>query len=118
MIYADLTVPYQEATAIAIVAAVAALGFIAGLMGIRYAKAPWIATGLILLGYGVLVAVSIGWYESCRNCESAFSYDSTRGLEVLLALVWGFFVAAPIIAIIWLGALLSRVFVHLRRGAM
>ena len=107
-----------EVAFITVTSTLAALGFSAGAIGARYPKAPWIATAVVLAGYVVLVAISIGWYENCRNCESWRSYDSTRGLEVLLAVFYTPFVAAPIIAIIWLGALLSRVFVQLRRGAM
>ena len=89
---------------IAIPSALAVVGFFAGLMSPRHPKAPWILTGVVLIGYVVLIAISYGWYLDCRNCESRFSYDSTRGLEVILAAGWGFFIGGSVIAITWLGA--------------
>ena len=92
---------------IGIPAALAVVGFVAGVIGERYPRVPWIATGAILLGYGVLVTIGLAWYKNCPDCESWRSYDSTRDLDAAAAGIGGFVIAALIIWCIWLGAFLS-----------
>lgn len=86
----------------------AAVGFIAGLLATRFRAAPVIATAVIIAVNVVVVSIAIGWTASCPSCEAWRSEDSTRILDVYFAIFWGFIVGAPIIGIIWLGALFSR----------
>jgi len=91
------------------------LGFFSGLVWRRYRLAPAVATGLIVLGYLTLLAVTGLWVLDCRDCTAWISDDSSRVADLYVALVLGGFVTAGIIAVTWLGALLSSVYSLLLR---
>jgi hypothetical protein len=85
-------------------AALALFGFIAGLLGARFPKAPWIGTATIVLAYLAAIAAWGGWARNCTDCEAPDS-DSTRGSIAAAALVFGLFETLALICIVWIAAL-------------
>jgi hypothetical protein len=97
----------------------AVLCVIAGALRVRYPTAPVIATyALIGLWLAVLALTGI-WVAACpSDCESWQSYDSTRWIDLYMAVLWGGLFTAGLIGIVWLSATISTaVSRHLQRGS-
>lgn len=78
--------------------------------GLARPWAPWAATAVrwaAPLGFVALLAVSGAWVASCPGCDSAYSYDSPRGLDLALAFVWGGAFTVTLLTLTWLGAAVS-----------
>jgi hypothetical protein len=87
----------------------AVLGLLVGLSAAKFRSAPTIYSWAVVAAWLLLVAASIGWTVNCPRCESLQSYDSARALDIYMAVFWGLLVGAPVIAITWLGVLVSLV---------
>jgi hypothetical protein len=82
----------------------AAIGFLAGLVGGRFRVAPWFATAVMVLAYLALLGVAGSWYAACRDCPEG---DSTRGAFFAVAVIFGLWATLGLVAVVWLGRLAS-----------
>lgn len=89
---------------LALVSALAALGFVAGASRLRFARAPAIAIGTIIAGYVALLAVTGTYVAACPGCTSHISYDSSRGFDLFVAILWGALLTAGIVLCISIGS--------------
>jgi hypothetical protein len=85
---------------------VVVLGFLAGLLWPR-SRAPFVAAAAIVMGYFVLIAVTGIWYAACRECEAYQSYDSTRLIDLYMAILFGAILAAGALLFVWLGTVIG-----------
>ena len=85
-------------------AAMAALGFIGGMLGARYRLAPWIATAAMIACYLAFLAVLGTWAADCPGC---YRGEATRGQLARIAPVIGFIATLILVLIVWLGRLLT-----------
>jgi len=92
------------------------LGFVAGMSRSRYRQAPLLATGLVLLVYGTLLAVEGIWAASCWNCGDyhdpilsplgLYDEDDRRTFLKFTAYIFAI-PSALALAGIWTGALIA-----------
>ena len=79
----------------------AVVGFVAGLIGPRYPRVPWIATAGMVLGYFLLLAIVGVWASRCPGCFD--DTEETRLAWLAIAAGMTFWLMLGLIAVVWLG---------------
>lgn len=79
------------------------LGFLAGAARARLPRAPYIAAFAIIIGYVALLVVTGAWVGACPSCSSHVSYDSSRAIDLMAAILWGGVFTFSILLFILLG---------------
>lgn len=96
-----------------LIAILPVLGVIAGLLRVRYSRAPYIAAGVVVVAYGLYIG-SLGiWAATCWDCRAGFGSTRADGLYVN-AIFFGL-IAVPMLLGIWLGARMVTMLQRLRR---
>ena len=78
-------------------------GFLAGTAMAKFPRAPTIVAGLAVAAYVVLVIVAGVWVAACPGCTSYTSYDSSRTLDLAIAVLWGGILTAGVVIFTSLG---------------
>ena len=81
----------------------AIVGFLAGTAITKLPRAPAVVAGFALATYLVLVILAGVWVAACPGCTSHTSYDSSRWLDLTLAILWGGLLTAGVILLTSLG---------------
>ena len=79
------------------------LGFLAGAARAKLPRGPYIAAFAIIIGYVALLVVTGGWVAACPGCTSHISYDSSRAIDLMAAILWGGAFTFSILLFILLG---------------
>jgi hypothetical protein len=83
------------------------LGVAAGLARVKVRRLPWIAAGVAVLAYVILIGSYAGWAAQCWDCPAGVS-DSRGDATRVMAIFFGLYLALTL-AGIWLGARFSNV---------
>jgi hypothetical protein len=86
------------------------VGFVAGLAYPWYPVARTITVTGTLVGYVVLLLVVGMWVAACPGCDSFNSYDSLRGIDLMMAFFWGGLMSAVIIGFTYLGSAITLLY--------
>jgi hypothetical protein len=81
------------------------LGLVTGALRLRFAQALWLASGLVLFAYVVVLAAAGGWAAQCWDCTYG---ENRRAFVFAVWAVWGAMTAGALLAAAWLGSLLVR----------
>ncbi len=100
---------------LALVSALAAIGFVAGASRLRFARAPGIAVAAIIAGYVTLLVVAGAYVAACSSCTSHISDDSSRVIDLFVAILWGGLFTAGIVLCISAGSLAATLWRRLLR---
>ena len=93
-------------------------GFLAGTAMAKFPRAPAVVIGFTGAAYVVLVILAGVWVAACPGCTSYTSYDSSRGLDLAIAVLWGGILTAGVVIFTSLGMGISLFARWLReRGA-
>lgn len=93
------------------------LGFLAGAARGWLPRAPRVAIIETVAGFAALLAVTIAWVVACPGCTSHVSYDSSRAIDLMAAVLWGGTFTLAILLFVRLGSLLHELAVWLRARA-
>lgn len=86
------------------VSVLAGVGFLGGLARPKISATPAAVSMGVVIGYVLLLTVTGGWVTACPGCTSFVSYDSSRSLDLGVAIFWGAIFTAGIVLCTWLGA--------------
>jgi hypothetical protein len=86
--------------------AIPLLGVIAGLARVKYPRVPFVTAGLVVVAYGISMAVAGVWAAQCWDCRGM---NETRGDFFILAAFFLGLIAFTMLLGIWLGARLVTV---------
>jgi len=100
----------EAALTLSIVVTLAALGFGAGVASACFPRAPWIVAGVVMAGYVVLLIVTSVYTAACTSCTSHISYDSSRPIDLVVAVFWGALFTAGIVLCTAAGTLSATLF--------
>ena len=78
-------------------------GFLAGTVMAKFPRAPAIVAGFAVAAYVVLVVVAGVWVAACPGCTSYISYDSSRPIDLFVAIFWGGLLTAGVVLLTSLG---------------
>lgn len=81
----------------------AVAGLLAGVVSSRFRRAPAVIVGFTMAGYFAIVILAGSWVAACPGCASHTSYDSSRWLDLAIAVLWGGILMAGVVLITSLG---------------
>lgn len=95
----------------------AVVGFLAGTVMAKFPRGPAVVVGFAAAAYVVLVILAGVWVAACPGCTSYMSYDSSRTLDLAIAVLWGGILTAGVVIFTSLGMGISLFARWLRQRA-
>lgn len=95
----------------------AIVGFLAGTGMAKFPLAPTVVAGFAVAAYVVLVILAGAWVAACPGCTSHTSYDSSRIIDLAVAVLWGGILTAGVVLLTSLGMGISLFARWLRQRA-
>lgn len=92
-------------TVVTVLSWLPALGVAAGLARVKVRRLPWIAAGIAVVAYLILIGSYAGWAAQCWGCPAGTS-DSRAEATRIMAMFFGLYLAVTLVGI-WLGARFS-----------
>ena len=96
-----------------LIAILPVLGIIAGLLRVRYRRAPFIAAGFVVLVYAVYIGSIAIWAANCWDCRGGLGETRSDGLYV--STVFFGLIGGTTLLGVWLGARMATMLQRLRR---
>lgn len=96
-----------------LIAILPVLGIMAGLLRVRYRRAPFIAAGFVVLVYAVYIGSIAIWAATCWDCRGGLGETRSDGLYV--STVFFGLIGGTTLLGVWLGARLVTMLQRLRR---
>ena len=85
------------------------IGIVAGLMRLRFPRAPLIATGVLVAAYLIYLAALGAYAGQCWSCRGVADGDTRGDTFFVAAIFFGILLVTTLLGV-WLGARLTVVF--------